>query len=145
MPKFETREEMIAWAKEQQRLRKLRDKEAFIKRWNNLGTFTKPEDVPPIPVTDTLEELREVYVPKLIAAGAIPKDQLIDGRYYLGNFRCGNYARWNAEKQMFEYRDFGWNTGIHTTYHFEDDNRFATYTPIKLLAEGEMDEKYKCD
>ena len=143
MPKFNNIEEAKAWGKAQLEAQKQRDKELFINRWNNLGVFTKPEDVPAIPITDTLEELRTEYVPKLIAAGAIPKTQLINGRYYYGAFRCGNYARWNVEKQMFEYRDFGWNDGIHTIHHFEDDNRYATFVPIKLL--DIVEDKYKID
>lgn len=140
-PKFNNREEMKAWGKEQLEIQRQRDKEQFRKRWDNLGTFEKIEDVPDIPVLDTLEELRNVYVPKLIAAGAIPKTELIHGQYYLGRFRCTHIARWNAEKQIFEYVDFGWNTGIHTTHHFEDDPRWATFTPIKLITE--FDDKYK--
>jgi hypothetical protein len=37
------------------------------------------------------------YVPKLIGAGAIPKKDLVDGEYYIGDHRCTHIAKWNKE------------------------------------------------
>ena len=69
--------------------------------WMNLPKFEKPGDVPTIPHVDE-KEYREFYVPKLIAAGAIAKADLVDGQCYLGEYRNANYGKWNAKENVFE-------------------------------------------
>jgi len=100
--------------------------------WNNLPPFNNPEDVPDIPIADE-KEYREFYVPKLIAAGAIPKKDLIDGQVYIGQHRRCKIARWNGKDDDFEYwrNKFGHHY-IDTCNHFEDDDGFAMFVPIKL-------------
>ena len=56
-------------------------KEAMIKYWNELKPFETPADVPSIPRVDE-KEYKEFYVPRLIAAGAIPKADLVDKQFY---------------------------------------------------------------
>jgi hypothetical protein len=109
--------------------------------WNNLPKFEKPEDVPPIPVRIPHDEYMENYVPKLIAAGAIRKADLIDGAFYLGDHRRGRIARWNDEKNQFEYWRHKFSAVyIDTCNHFEDDDSFALFVPIRQVSQEEFDQ-----
>lgn len=132
-------DDKIAKIKAQMEIERLRREAAFRNRWNNLPKFEKPEDVPPIPRV-TAEEHADFYVPKLIAAGAIPKTDLTDGAFYLGDHRRGRVGRWNAEKNQFEYwRHKFTAVYIDTCNHFEDDDGFALFVPIKQVTQEEFD------
>lgn len=105
------------------------------KLWENLKPFNNPEDVPDIPTTDT-KIYQEYYVPKLIKAGAIPKDQLIDGQYYIGEHRRCTVGRWNKEKNVFEYNRTKFNmVYIDKCNHFQDDDGYALFVPIRVGTE----------
>lgn len=108
-------------------------------RWDNLKKFEHPKDIPEIPIVNK-NEYNEYYIPKLIAAGAIPKDQLIDKQVYIGKHRRCYVAKWNKEKNVFEYRrnKFG-HIYTDTCYHFQDDDGFALFVPIKLGTEEEFE------
>lgn len=108
-----------------------------VEAWNNLKPFKNIWDVPQIPqVTNKI--YKEFYLPKLIAAGAMPKKDLIDGQYYIGRHRRCNVGKWNEKLNKFEYNreKFG-NVYLDTCNHFEDDDGFALFVPIKLGTEEE--------
>lgn len=115
--------------------RKLRIKE----HWNNLKPFKNPEDVPEIPRADE-KEYREFYVPRLIAAGAIPKEKLIDGQVYIGEHRRCTVAKWDANENVFKYNrhKFG-HVFTDNCNHFEDDDGFALFVPIRLGTEEDFE------
>lgn len=107
--------------------------------WNNLPKFETPEDVPEIPTTNP-EEHKNFYVPRLIKAGAIPKAELVDGQCYLGEHRRAKIAKWKAQENVFEY----WRHKFNCVYkdecnHFEDDDGFALFVPIKLATREEFE------
>jgi hypothetical protein len=113
------------------------------KRWDNLKPFRVPQDVPEIPKVDA-KEYREYYVPKLIAAGAIPKMELEDGAFYLGDHRRAKIGKWVEDMGVFVY----WRTKMSHYFidkcnHFEDDDGFALFTPIKKVTEAEFHETGK--
>ena len=110
--------------------------------WMNLPKFNTPEDVPDLPKVDK-KEWEEFFIPKLIEAGAIPKKDLIHGQIYIGEFRNANVARWNQEKNKFEHMryKFGWRED--ECNHFEDDDGFALFVPIKLGTQEDWDERLK--
>ena len=114
-------------------------KRKMIEYWNNLPKFEKPEDVPNIPRVDA-EEYKEFYVPKLIGAGAIPKNELVDGQFYFGEYRNANVGRWLAEKQVFEHWRYKFGYRLDDCNHFEDDNGYALFVPIRLANEAEIEE-----
>ena len=109
---------------------------------NELGKFVNPEDVPELPQADE-KEWKEFYVPKLIEAGAIPKKDLIDGQVYIGRHRNANIQRWNAKKNKFDHmrQKFGWRED--ECNHFEDDDGFALFVPIRLGTEDDWNERLK--
>ena len=109
---------------------------------NGLPKFNNPEDVPDLPRVNEIE-WKEFYVPKLIQAGAIPKKDLIHGQVYIGNHRNTTVARWNQETNKFDHMryKFGWMKD--DCNHFEDDDGFALFVPIKLGTEDDWNNKLK--
>ena len=71
----------------------------------------------------------------MIKAGAIPKKDLIHGQVYIGGHRNTEVARWNQETNKFDHMryKFGWMED--DCNHFEDDDGFALFVPIKLGTE----------
>ena len=117
-------------------VKRLRE-EREIKRkeyWNDLKPFKEPNDIPEIPRVDE-KEYTEFYIPRLIKAGAIPKKDLIHGQVYIGTHRNTDVARWNQETNKFDHMryKFGWMED--DCNHFEDDDGFALFVPIKLGTE----------
>ncbi len=116
----------------------LTKKLALEKMWDNLPQFLKPNDVPTLPVIKDKTIWETFYVPRLIKAGAIPKKDLIDGQYYIGNHRRAIVAKWHVKKNKFIYNreKFG-NTFKDTCNHFEDDDGYALFVPIKIATKEE--------
>ncbi len=110
--------------------------------WENLPKFKNPDNVPELPNVDE-KEWKEFYVPKLIEAGAIPKKDLIGGQIYIGEHRRTTIARWNQEKNHFDYMRYKWGWFEDVCNHFEDDDGFALFVPIRLGTQEEWDERLK--
>jgi len=108
--------------------------------WKNLPKFEWGHQVPDIPRVDE-KEYREFYIPKLIEAGAIPKKDLIDGQYYYGDYRNAEVGKWNSEEKVFEHWRYKFGYRKDICNHFEDDDGFALFVPIRL-ANSEEIEKY---
>lgn len=107
--------------------------------WMNLPKFEKSEDVPAIPIVDQ-DEYLDFFIPKLIEAGAIPKVDLIDGQCYIGNHRNATIAKWDAENNVFVYWRHKFNSIFEDQCnHFEDDNKYALFVPIRLSTQEEFD------
>lgn len=106
--------------------------ESLMEYWNELPRFNEPNDVPHIPIVDT-EIYKEFFIPKIIELGGIPKSELIDGKTYIGNHRNCTEARWDAAKNNFVYERHKFTfTFEDVCNHFEDDNGFALFVPIKI-------------
>jgi len=132
------REELIRKYNEKIEKQKLETKARLIYLWNNLKHFNIPNDVPDIPIVNK-DYYNEFYVPKLIEAGAIPKKDLIDNQVYIGKHRRCTIAKWNAKDNHFEYWRNKFGGWFHDTCnHFEDDNGYALFVPIKLGTEEDF-------
>ena len=124
---------------EAERLKLKEERQARIKGyWMTLPKIEKIEDVPTIPRVDE-KEYREFYVPKLIAAGAIAKADLVDGQFYYGDYRNANVGKWNAKENVFEHWRYKFGFRLDTCNHFEDDDGFALFVPIALATQEEYD------
>ena len=81
------------------------------------------------------------------AMGLIPKHELVHGRWYEGACRNAEQARWNSEKQVFEYRrtKFG-STFWDEIEHPEDDRGYDLFFATTAINEpqGEPDEQLRC-
>lgn len=107
--------------------------------WMRLKPFQKAEDVPELPV------MNDFYTKRLIELGAIPKKDLKDGVWYYGNYRNADLGKWNEKTQKFyHYRyKFGWMED--NCNHFQDDNGFALFVPLRLANELELQEIKKIE
>ena len=105
--------------------------------WENLPKINTRMDVPELPKVG-IEEWEGYYVPKLIEAGAIPKKDLVEGQYYIGEHRRAVVAKWTGKDFIYNREKFG-NVYEDKCNHFEDDDGFALFVPIGIGTE----EKYK--
>jgi hypothetical protein len=103
--------------------------------WGNLPKIVTPNDVPELPRVD-IQEWKDFYVPKLIEAGAIGKNDLIEGQIYIGEHRRANVAKWNGKEFIYNREKFG-NVYEDKCNHFEDDDGFALFVPIRFGTEEE--------
>lgn len=68
----------------------------------------------------------------LINKGAIAKKDLVVGKTYIGTCRNANEAVWIGECFQYERTKFGY-TFLEKINHFEDDNGFDLFIPIKEI------------
>lgn len=107
-------------------------KEDFRKR----KPFVTADDVPELPQVD-IEEWKEFYVPLIIEKGGIPKEKLLDGEWYYGDHRRCNFARWNEKENKFDYIRYKFGFYWDDCNHFEDDDGYALFVPIRKATEEE--------
>jgi hypothetical protein len=69
-----------------------------------------------------------------VAAGMIPKDQLVDGQAYIGQCRDAHVAIWNAERDTFMITRFKWGREVADTvdYPAASNTRWDVFIPIAL-------------
>lgn len=129
---------------ESEKLKLKEEREKRIKEYweKSLPKFNEPHDVPTLPKVNE-KEWKEFYVPKLIESGAIPKKDLVHGQIYIGDHRNTTIARWNQETNKFIHMryKFGWRED--ECNHFEDDDGFALFVPIRLGTQEEWDKRIK--
>lgn len=103
--------------------------------WENLEPFKDQHDIPDIPIFESNEEeefYKDVVIPNLVRCGAIPKKDLEIGAEYIGDTRNTDTARWNGK--VFEYTRYKMGfTFTDTVNHFEDDNGYALFVPLKKI------------
>jgi hypothetical protein len=131
------KEKFIAEMQAKREIDKLEREKRLREYWETLPPFNGVNDIPELPRVDA-DQWLNFYVPKLIKAGAIPKKDLVDGQYYAGEHRRATIARWDVEKNRFVYN----RTKFNMTYeddcnHFEDDDGYALFVPIRIATEDE--------
>ena len=102
--------------------------------WRNRKPFRNEDDIPPIPIV-LPKDYEEVIVPNIVRCGGIPKDKLIVGETYIGDCRNASEAVWNGKTFTYMRTKFG------TTYpedinHFQDDDGYDVFVPIKIKEKG---------
>ncbi|MCH5167355.1 MAG: hypothetical protein J1F35_05620 [Erysipelotrichales bacterium] len=115
-------------------------KEDAIDFYNNLkpfdGNVNKIPDIPAVGEWFTKEIYDEVVIPNLIRCGAISKKDLKIGQWYIGDTRNADKAMWNGKQ--FVYERCKWNSWfIDEVNHFEDENGYAFFVPIKEIDKPE--------
>lgn len=110
-------------------------KQQLVDNWKNYqrkNNFETEDDVPELPAWSE-EEMREYVWPKLIQYGAIPIDKLIVGHTYLGKCRNAHKAIWK-DNGTFEYVRYKFGiTYPEEINHFQDDDGYDVFVPIKDL------------
>ena len=102
----------------------------ILEYWKNRKPFKDEDDIPPIPIVQP-KDYQDIIIPNIIRCGGIPKDELIVGETYIGDCRNASEAVWNGERFTYMRTKFG------TTYpedinHFQDDDGYDVFVPIKL-------------
>jgi hypothetical protein len=98
--------------------------------WKNRKPFKNEDDIPSVPIVKK-EDYDNIIIPNIIRCGGIPKEELVAGETYIGDCRNASEAVWNGERFTYMRTKFG------TTYpedinHFQDDDGFDLFVPIKL-------------
>lgn len=92
--------------------------------WKTMKPFENIYNIPQLP-----KPLSDFHIKRLIECGAIPKKDLEIGAYYLGRNRNTKIAQWDGNEFIF-LREMKY---IEKCFHFEDDNGFALFTPLKKI------------
>ena len=87
--------------------------------------------VPSVPKMKTTEDYEEYVVKNYIRCGAIPKKDLIIGQTYLGDCRNASEATWNGKVFIYKRRKFNLEYEEEIN-HFEDDDGYDLFVPLKL-------------
>lgn len=108
----------------------------ILEYWKNRKSFKNEDDIPDIPFVSA-EDYQNIIVPNIIRCGGIPKSKLVIGQIYIGRCRNASEATWNGETFDYKRYKFGswWDAKIN---HFEDDNGYDLFVPIKLKEKTEL-------
>mgnify|MGYP006908840652 CR=1 FL=1 len=80
------------------------------------------------------KDYQDIIIPNIIRCGGIPKDKLEIGKTYIGDCRNASEAVWNGKDFTYMRTKFGY-TYPEDINHFEDDNGYDLFIPIKLKNE----------
>lgn len=105
----------------------------ILEYWRDRKQFKDEEDIPSIPIV-LPKDYEDVIVPNIIRCGGIPKDKLIIGETYIGSCRNASEAIWDGEKFTYMRTKFGC-TYPEDINHFQDDDGYDVFVPIKLKNE----------
>lgn len=97
------------------------------------------DNIPEVPVVPP-EIYQQYVIPNLIRCGAIPIEKLVVGHIYYGTCRNARAAVWKENKK-FEYvrTKFG-STYKEEINHFEEDDGYDVFVPIKDLNDMTYDD-----
>ena len=104
--------------------------ERMIELMRTMEPFTSEDGIIDVPVTDP-ETYKNIVIPNFIRCGAIPKAQLEIGKTYIGSCRNASEAIWKGDYFTYKRYKFG-NTFEEDINHFEDDDGYDLFVPIKL-------------
>lgn len=102
----------------------------IINYWNTLKPFKDEDDIPDIPIVDK-KTYKDIIIPNIIRCGGIPKSQLKPHTVYIGSCRNTTEAEWTGEKFIYCRLKFGYEY-IDEVNHFEDDDGYDLFVPIKI-------------
>ena len=102
--------------------------------WNSLKPFTDERSVPHLP-----NPLNDFYTNRIIELGGIPKDKLQDGEWYYGNYRNSTLGKWDANKQEFGLWRYKFGYYWDTCNHFQDENGYALFVPLRKANQEELE------
>lgn len=106
-------------------------KQIVLDFFDNMKPFKTVDDIPDVPLTEDKECYEKKIVANLIRCGAIPKEELIEGKTYLGACRNATEAMWNG-KQFTYLRTKFYYTYEEKINHFQDDDGYDVFVPLRL-------------
>ena len=102
----------------------------ILEYWKNRKPFRDEDDIPSVPIVRK-EDYDNIIIPNIIRCGGIPKEELIVGETYIGDCRNASEAVWNGKVFTYMRKKFGY-TYPEDINHFEDDNGYDLFIPIKI-------------
>lgn len=111
------------------------------KFFEDLTVFKTINDIPDLPILSKTE-YNEIVVPNLIRCGAIPKKDLVVDNEYLGKCRNSKKAVWKGDHFEYLRSEFGCSY-IEKVNHFEDDNGYDLFIPIKKIMNTKLRDDFK--
>ena len=108
----------------------MKNVEDILELWKTRKPFVDEDDIPDIPVVNK-EDYDNVIIPNIIRCGGIPKSELVIGKTYVGSCRNASEAVWNGNTFTYKRYKFG-ETFYDDINHFEDDDGYDLFVPIKL-------------
>lgn len=102
---------------------------SILEYWQTRPIFKDADDIPSIPIVKK-NDYDNIIIPNIIRCGGIPKKELIIGETYIGGCRNSSEATWNGKEFTYNRIKFGIEY-IDTINHFEDDNGYDLFIPIK--------------
>lgn len=95
--------------------------------------FKTLKDIPEFPNYHSQEEFQQL-IKEYIEAGAIPKDKLISGGWYIGQSRNCSIGQWFSKPGKFYFIKYKMGGKyVDDIPHFQDDNGFDVFVPFKLI------------
>ena len=98
-----------------------------------LKKFKNSNDIPEFPRYKSQEEYQQL-IKEFIEAGAISKKDLVVGAWYFGSCRNSSIAQWVGNRFHYIREKFG-TYFIEDINHFEDDDDYDLFIPIKRIKE----------
>ena len=102
----------------------------ILEYWKTREPFKNEDDIPDIPKVKK-EDYDSIIIPNIIRCGGIPKSELVIGKTYIGGCRNASEAIWNGKTFTYKRYKFG-DTLCENINHFEDDDGYDLFIPIKL-------------
>lgn len=102
----------------------------ILKYWKTRNPFKDENDIGSIPIVSA-KDYNNIIMPNIIRCGGIPKDELIIGKIYIGDCRNATEAIWDGKVFKYMRTKFG-STYEEEINHFEDDDGYDVFVPIKL-------------
>ena len=101
--------------------------------WKTRKPFKDEDDIPGVPIVLPMD-YNEIIIPNIIRCGGIPKEELVFGKTYVVRCRNASEAVWNGNRFTYMRTKFG-DTYPEDINHFEDDDGYDVFVPIKLKDE----------
>ena len=101
------------------------------KYWKELKPFKNDYDVPTLP-----RNLTDFHINILIDCGAVTKEKLEIDKWYYGDYRNSSFGKWDGKKFNIIRSSYDQNYW-DSCFHFQDDDGFALFTPLR---EATLDE-----
>ena len=99
---------------------------------NELEKFNCVDDIPEFPRFDD-EEARHNCINAFLEAGAIAKENLINGAWYIGQSRSTNIAQW-FKKGGFHFPRYKMDgCYVDNIPHFSDNVDTDVFVPFKMI------------
>ena len=102
----------------------------ILKYWKTRNPFKDENDIGSIPIVST-QDYNNIIIPNIIRCGGIPKNELIIGKIYIGDCRNATEAIWDGKVFKYMRTKFG-STYEEEINHFEDDDGYDVFVPIKI-------------